>query len=89
MKPVLSLITGTLLAVSGTLAAAGASTGALASPAAPAAMAVHSVHAAAASQHMSLNCEYSSVCAEVADPTSVFGDEYVGHDEPSLLFYSD
>ena len=37
---------------------------------------------------MSLNCEYSSVCAEVADPANVFGDEYVGHDEPSLLFYS-
>ena len=86
MKPVLALITGTLLAVSGTLAAAGASTGALASPAAPAG--VHAVHTAAASQHMSLNCEYSVACAEVADPSSVFGDEYVGHDEPSLLFYS-
>jgi hypothetical protein len=88
MKPVLSLITGTLLAVSGTMAAAGASTTALASAVAPAVTTVHAAHAAAASQHMSLNCEYSSVCAEVADPTSVFGDEYVGHDEPSLLFYS-
>jgi hypothetical protein len=88
MKPVLALITGTLLAVSGTLAAAGASTAAQASPAAPAATAAHAAGAAAASQHMSLNCEYSSVCAEVADPTSAFGNQYVGHDEPSLLFYS-
>ena len=94
MKPVLALITGTLLAVSGTLAAAGASTGALASATAPAAatasaaVTAHTARAAAASQHMSLNCEYSSLCAEVADPASVFGNEYVGHDEPSLLFYS-
>ena len=38
----------------------------------------------------SINCEYSALCAEVADSASVFGaDEYVGHDEPSLVFYSD
>ena len=31
----------------------------------------------------------SALCTEVADPEAVFGDEtYVGHDEPSLLFYS-
>jgi hypothetical protein len=31
----------------------------------------------------------SSLCTEVSDPEAVFGDEtYVGHDEPSLLFYS-
>jgi hypothetical protein len=46
------------------------------------------VGAASPSQHMALDCEYSSACAEVADSSSVFGQEYVGHDEPSLLFYS-
>ena len=35
-----------------------------------------------------IHCEYSAVCAEVADSASVFGSEYVGHDEPSLVFYS-
>jgi hypothetical protein len=39
--------------------------------------------------HAAINCEYSGVCAEVADSASVFGSEYVGHDEPSLVFYSD
>src|SRR5262249_7019553 len=39
--------------------------------------------------HVAINCEYSSLCAEVADPGAVFGSEYVGHDEPSLAFYSD
>ncbi len=37
------------------------------------------------------NCAYSRVmCAEVQDPAAAFhtGGEYVGHDEPSLLFYS-
>jgi hypothetical protein len=66
MKPVLSLITGTLLAVSGTLAAAGASTAAQASPAAPAATALSPPPRrrgrGGSSQHMSLNCEYSSLC---------------------------
>ncbi|MBO0881272.1 MAG: hypothetical protein J2P17_13165, partial [Mycobacterium sp.] len=28
------------------------------------------------------------LCTEVSDPESVFGQEYVGHDEPSLLFNS-
>src|SRR5438445_4967435 len=40
-------------------------------------------------RHMNINCEYSPLCPDVANPTEVFGsDEYVGHDEPSLLFYS-
>jgi hypothetical protein len=44
--------------------------------------------AAPSSPHMAINCEYG-LCAEVADPTSVFGaDSYVGHDEPSAVFYS-
>lgn len=38
--------------------------------------------------HAAINCEYSSVCAEIADPGAVFGSEYVGHDEPALAFYS-
>jgi hypothetical protein len=38
---------------------------------------------------MAINCANSSaMCAEVANSDQVFG-HYVGHDEPSLLFYSD
>jgi hypothetical protein len=44
--------------------------------------------AAPASQHMAIQCEYSASCAEVANSSEVFGDEYVGHDEPSTVFYS-
>ena len=44
--------------------------------------------AAPSSQHMAINCEYSTVCTEVANPTEVFGNRYVGHDEPSNIFYS-
>jgi hypothetical protein len=44
--------------------------------------------AASAGQHAAINCEYSSLCAEVANPADVFGAEYVGHDEPSAVFYS-
>jgi hypothetical protein len=40
-------------------------------------------------KHATLNCRESSICAEVANPSDVFGNYYVGHDEPSLLFYSD
>ncbi|HVB72463.1 MAG TPA: hypothetical protein VNE38_02810 [Ktedonobacteraceae bacterium] len=45
-------------------------------------------HAAAPSMH--INCASGSlVCSEVYDSESVFGqDVYVGHDEPSTLFYS-
>ncbi|MFL5798502.1 MAG: hypothetical protein ACJ77A_11300 [Actinomycetota bacterium] len=40
-------------------------------------------------RHMSINCEYSPLCPDVANSQEVFGnDEYVGHDEPSMLFYS-
>ena len=72
----LVVIPGSLLVVGATLAAA--------SPA----RAGHAAHAAAASQHAAINCEYSSLCAEVANPADVFGTEYVGHDEPSAVFYS-
>ena len=44
--------------------------------------------AAAASAHMNINCEYSSLCTEVANSKDVFGNDYVGHDEPSTVFYS-
>jgi hypothetical protein len=43
---------------------------------------------AAPSPHMALSCEYSSLCTEVANSSDVFGSEYVGHDEPSNIFYS-
>jgi hypothetical protein len=43
---------------------------------------------ARASRHMAINCAYSSgFCTEVANSDNVFG-YYVGHDEPSALFYS-
>jgi hypothetical protein len=44
-------------------------------------------HTASASQHAAINCEYGT-CAEVANPEEAFGSEYVGHDEPSAVFYS-
>src|SRR5438128_405144 len=46
--------------------------------------------AAAASPHMALDCSQGRVaCTEVQDPEKVFGQGvYVGHDEPSVLFYS-
>lgn len=44
----------------------------------------------AASPHVSISCEYSTLCPDVVHSKRVFGDErYVGHDEPSLVFYSD
>jgi hypothetical protein len=44
--------------------------------------------AAATSQHLAINCaSASAMCTEVADSDDVFG-HYVGHDEPSALFYS-
>jgi hypothetical protein len=40
--------------------------------------------------HLAIQCEYSTLCPDVSDRTQLFGtDRYVGHDEPSLLFYSD
>ena len=44
--------------------------------------------ASSSSSHVTLNCA-KAMCAEVQDPEEVFGeDHYVGHDEPSLAFYS-
>src|SRR5438128_2471718 len=45
--------------------------------------------AAPSTQHLAINCEYSRICPDVANSADVFGtDKYVGHDEPSDLFYS-
>jgi hypothetical protein len=66
---------GTLLLIGATMAAANV---AAVTPA-----------AASTNQHAAINCEYSALCAEVANPSDVFGsEEYVGHDEPSAVFYS-
>ena len=36
------------------------------------------------------SCWYSSMlCTEIANPQDFWGNWYVGHDEPSVLFYSD
>src|SRR5215472_11310438 len=61
---------------------------AAAGPAASARSAATAARAAPATSHVAINCEYSSLCAEVANPKEAFGDEYVGHDEPSAVFYS-
>jgi hypothetical protein len=47
-------------------------------------------HAAKDASNSTLNCETrSTTCTEVYDSEKVFGkDVYVGHDEPSTLFYS-
>jgi hypothetical protein len=47
--------------------------------------------AGAASAATALNCSNSRLaCTEVYDSEAVFGeDQYVGHDEPSVLFYSE
>src|ERR1700751_384744 len=72
-----------LVAIPGTFLIAGATRpGANPVPTAP------SPHAAGGGQHATINCEYSGLCAEVANPADVFGPEYVGHDEPSTVFYS-
>jgi hypothetical protein len=46
-------------------------------------------HASASQGRMHIDCAKSPICTEVQDPEEVFGeDNYVGHDEPSVLFYS-
>ncbi|MDQ2715920.1 MAG: hypothetical protein M3Z08_13510 [Chloroflexota bacterium] len=43
----------------------------------------------ASATHMHVNCQTSPQCTEVQDSEEVFGEgHYVGHDEPSTLFYS-
>ena len=69
-----------LVAIPGSLLIAGATLAAISvASAAP---------AAGASHHAAINCAYSASCAEVANPSEVFGSEYVGHDEPAAAFYS-
>jgi hypothetical protein len=46
-------------------------------------------HTGGTAGHYHVNCAVSAVCTEVQNPYEVFGDyKYVGHDEPSVLFYS-
>ena len=45
------------------------------------------VQPVAAVSHTHIDCEYSTVCADFVDSYGAY-DHYVGHDEPSLLFYS-
>jgi hypothetical protein len=87
MKPLRSWLV-TAVAV----AAAAGSTAVIATVAGTAAKSRHDVaaHLAASykSAHMAIDCAYSSaMCTEVANSAHVFG-YYVGHDEPSALFYS-
>src|SRR5579884_886483 len=52
---------------------------------------LHSQHASSAqATHHGINCRQSgTLCTEVYDSEQVFGEGvYVGHDEPSTLFYS-
>ena len=44
----------------------------------------------AGSTHYSISCAVSPICVEVNSPSEIFkSTKYVGHDEPSMLFYSD
>ena len=44
---------------------------------------------ASASTHYWVDCATATNCAEVANSQEVWGNNYhVGHDEPSVLFYS-
>src|SRR5437763_5392340 len=81
MKPA-RLVTGAgaVLVAAASIAAAG--------PAAAARSTATAAPAAPATKHIAINCEYSSLCTEVANSKEAFGDEYVGHDEPSTVFYS-
>jgi hypothetical protein len=40
-----------------------------------------------ANSHVSVKCAVSKICPDVAESDEVFGN-YVGHDEPSAVFYS-
>src|SRR6185312_3128870 len=79
MKPARLFIGAGALLVAAASIAAG--------PAASARSAATAARAAPSSKHVAIKCEYSRLCPDVADPKQVF-DEYVGHDEPSAVFYS-
>jgi hypothetical protein len=81
MKPARLFIGAGALLVAAASIAAG--------PAASARSTAAAARAAPAAGHVAINCEYSSLCPDVANPKEAFGDdEYVGHDEPSAVFYS-
>ena len=71
------------VSVSGILLLAGTALAAITTP-----QAASAVNAGATSPHTAINCAYGGSCAEVANSADVFGSEYVGHDEPSAVFYS-
>ena len=53
------------------------------------ALAPSAAGAATGARHIHLNCAESSLCTELADYGPAFGlNYYVGHDEPSAIFYS-
>jgi hypothetical protein len=58
-----------------------------AAPTVAAGVAAPTAVAAGGAAHV--DCAESALCAEVAHRKEVFGDVYVGHDEPSAIFYSD
>src|SRR6266566_6124675 len=79
MKPVRTwAIAGTFLVTGAMLAASASSAGA---------RAVSSAPQAPTTRHVAINCGISSLCTDVNESDEVFG-HYVGHDEPSALFYS-
>jgi len=79
MKPARLFIGAGALLVAAASIAAG--------PAASARSTATAARAAPATSHVAINCEYSSLCPEVTNAQETFG-EYVGHDEPSAVFYS-
>ena len=79
MKPARLFIGAGALLVAAASIAAG--------PAASARSTATAARAAPATSHVAINCEYSSLCPEVTNAQESFG-EYVGHDEPSAVFYS-
>ena len=82
MRPLRSLIT---VAAAGALAVTPVVAGGVVSQAGAS---THARTHVTASRHAHINCaNASAMCAEVSDSDAVFG-HYVGHDEPSTLFYS-
>ena len=82
MRPLRSLVT---VAAAGALAVTPVAAGGVVSQAGAS---THASTHVTASRHAHINCaNASAMCAEVSDSDEVFG-HYVGHDEPSTLFYS-
>ena len=81
MRPLRSLIT---VAAAGALAVTPVAFGGVVSQAGAS---THARTHVTASRHAHINCAHASaMCTEVANSDEVFG-HYVGHDEPSMLFY--